>query len=73
LIDFAYGITKGIGLLICGHAVQKNLSQRSRNTHIQQANDWLQKRKIKGFYNLSEDDSFARGVRAMLQVKMRLL
>lgn len=62
-------ITKGIGMLVCGHAVQNTLSQRARNTHFQSANDWLHKRKVKGFYNLVEDGSFARGIRSMLQVR----
>ncbi|KAI1301558.1 Solute carrier family 12 member 2 [Halotydeus destructor] len=67
LVDFAYSITKGIGMIVCGHAVQGTLSNRARNAIHAQGNEWLQKRKIKGFFNLVEEETFSRGVRSMFQ------
>ena len=45
-----------------------SLSERARNALIQEANHWLQKRKVKAFYNLAEEESLARGVKSMIQV-----
>lgn len=55
-------------MLICAHATPGPLSQRARNTLSQQATDWLQKRKVKAFYNLAEEESMSRSVRSMIQV-----
>lgn len=67
LVDFAYGMTRGLGLLICGHAVQGPISQRSRTAMTHSANDWLLRRKVKGFYGLVAEESFTSSIRAMIQ------
>jgi solute carrier family 12 sodium/potassium/chloride transporter 2 len=67
LVDFAYGLTRGSGLLICGHAVKLPLNMKNRNAMIQMTNEWLLKRKVKGFYSLVAEDSFSASVRAMIQ------
>ncbi|CAM6031305.1 unnamed protein product, partial [Sphagnum compactum] len=67
LVDFAYCIAKGIGLIVCGHVVSGPISQRVRNSLIQESNFWLLKRKIKGFYNLVEEETLAKGVKSMIQ------
>ncbi|XP_054160523.1 solute carrier family 12 member 1-like [Oppia nitens] len=67
IIDFSNTISKGIGLIICGHVVDGSLSQRARNALIQESNNYLQRRRIKGFYNLVEEESLAKGVDSMIQ------
>lgn len=70
LVDFAHSVTRGLGLLICGHAAQGPISQRARSAFTQKSNEWLLMRKVKGFYSLSEDVSFSRAVRSMIQVSI---
>ena len=45
-----------------------SLSLRARSALITEANHWLQKRKIKAFYNIVEEESLAKGVKSMIQV-----
>ena len=35
---------------------------------MQESNNWLLKRNVKAFYNLIEEESLTRGVKAMIQV-----
>ena len=67
LIDFAYGLTRGGGLLICGHAIKGPVTQKNRTSMAHMANEWLLRRKIKGFYSLVAEDTFAASVRSMIQ------
>ncbi|GIY74663.1 solute carrier family 12 member 2 [Caerostris extrusa] len=67
LVDFAYHITKKISLLICGHIVKESLTQRIRTAYSKQAYMFLQKRKIKAFYTLLENESFSEGARCLMQ------
>ncbi|CAG2166633.1 unnamed protein product, partial [Oppiella nova] len=66
LVDFANCISKGIGLLVFGHVIDGPISQRARNSLIQKSNQWLINRKVKGFYNLLEEESLAKGVKSMI-------
>lgn len=68
LADFAYSICKKLGLMICGHVVKGPFSQRFRVAQTKQAYHWLQKRKMKAFYSLVEEDVFSRGVRSLIQL-----
>ncbi|CAG2120795.1 unnamed protein product, partial [Medioppia subpectinata] len=67
IVDFANCISKGIGLIVCGHVVEGTMSQRSRNSLIDESNQWLLKRKVKGFYTLVEEESLSKGVKLMIQ------
>ncbi|XP_055947587.1 solute carrier family 12 member 3-like [Argiope bruennichi] len=67
LVDFANHITKKIGLLVCGHIVKESLTQRVRYSYLRRAEIFLQKRKIKAFYTLLENESFSEGARCLMQ------
>ncbi|XP_071039917.1 solute carrier family 12 member 2 [Parasteatoda tepidariorum] len=67
LTDFTHSITKKIGLLICAHIVKEPITQRMRNAYSRQAYGFLNKRKIKAFYTLIEDECFSRAARALIQ------
>ena len=47
---------------------QDTHSQKVRDAYSRQAYQFLNKRKIKSFYVLIENDSFSAGVRALIQV-----
>ncbi|XP_023217503.1 solute carrier family 12 member 2-like [Centruroides sculpturatus] len=68
LADFAYSICKKLGLVVCGHVVKGPMSQRYRVAQTKQAYNWFQKRKMKAFYSLIEEDVFSRGVRNLIQL-----
>lgn len=68
LIDFAYSITKKLSLMVCGHVIKGNLSQRLRMAYTKQAYQWLHKRKVKAFYNLVEEEVFSHAVKSLMQL-----
>merc|ERR1711963_288020 len=65
LVDFANLLTKKLSLLICGHvitdpgSVQLSLLKESTQT-------WLNDKKIKGFYTVTESNSFEEGAKSCL-------
>jgi len=65
LVDFANLLTKKLSLLICGHvitdpgSVQLSLLKESTQT-------WLNDKKIKGFYTVTENNSFEEGGKSCL-------
>lgn len=67
LVDFAYSITKGIGLMVCAHAVSTVLTEKARQSLSSQAQHYLLGRKIKAFYASGEDSSYSRVARSMFQ------
>lgn len=67
LVDFTYHITKKISLLVCGHVIKDQLTQRLRTAYSKQAYQFLHKRKIKAFYTLVESESFSQGARCLMQ------
>lgn len=67
LIDLANLITKHHSLLIIGDIVEHKLSNRCRNEMINEAQKWLDVRKIKAFYNLVDNVNFENGVRSLIQ------
>lgn len=67
LIDFANLITKHHSLLVVGDVVQHKLSHRSRSELIQNAQKWLEARKVKAFYNVVDNIDFENGVRCLIQ------
>lgn len=67
LVDFAYSITKGIGLLVCAQAATTPLTEKARQSLTMHANQYLVNQKVKAFFALGEDDSLSRVARSMLQ------
>lgn len=67
LIDLANVLTKNLSLLICGHVIKGQSTQRQRVFYQRQAREWFNERKIKGFYTIVDDDDFESGARAMMQ------
>merc|ERR1719466_298382 len=65
LVDFANLITKKLSLLICGHVISEpgsvHLSTLKESTQA-----WLTDRKIKGFYTVTESNSFEEGAKSCL-------
>lgn len=70
LIDFAYCITNGQNLLLCGHVIPHKTSVmataliRKLNNHF---TNWLFERKIKAFYCAVANESLRAGVQYLLQ------
>lgn len=67
LIDLAHLITKNHSLLIVGDIISHKISHRSRTELVQEAQKWLDCRKIKAFYNLIDNVDFENGVRSLIQ------
>ncbi|XP_013401253.1 solute carrier family 12 member 1 [Lingula anatina] len=67
LIDFASDITKGIGLMVCGHYIKGDVSQVS-NIKTAAVHNWLHKRKAKAFYNFVAASDFRTGIQSLLEV-----
>ncbi|KAG5681039.1 hypothetical protein PVAND_010505 [Polypedilum vanderplanki] len=67
LIDLAHSITKHHSLLIVGDIVNGKLSHRRRKEKYEDAQKWLEARKIKAFYNLIDNVVFEDGVRSLIQ------
>lgn len=67
LIDLGNLITKNHSLLIVGDAIATKLSHRARTELVNEAQKWLDARKIKAFYNLVDNVDFENGVRSLIQ------
>lgn len=67
LVDLANLLTKNLSLLICGHVIKGQSSQRQRIFYQRQSREWFDERKIKGFYTIVDDDDFEDGARALMQ------
>lgn len=67
LIDLGNLITKNHSLLIAGDIVPHKLSYRARTELTNEAQKWLDARKIKAFYNLVDNTEFENGVRSLIQ------
>jgi solute carrier family 12 (sodium/potassium/chloride transporter), member 2 len=67
LIDLGNLITKHHSLLIVGDIVEHKLSNRARTELFNEAQKWLDARKIKAFYNLVDSSDFENGVRSLIQ------
>ncbi|VDK47182.1 unnamed protein product [Cylicostephanus goldi] len=71
LIDFAYNITKGSSLMICGYVVPYNPSERVYSVMRKlerQLSEWLRKRHVKAFYTAVANVSLRAGAQSLLQV-----
>lgn len=68
LVDFAYLLTKKLSLMICGEVRKPPLSYRSRNAAVAKAYRCFEKRKVKSFYGLVENESFSQGVFSLIQL-----
>ncbi|OZC12082.1 K-Cl cotransporter [Onchocerca flexuosa] len=71
LVDFAYNITKGSSLMICGFVVPYEPCDRVfallRKLDVQM-NEWLRKRHVKSFYVSVASPSLRTGAQTLLQV-----
>lgn len=67
LIDFANLLTKNFSLMICGHIVHGNVTQRERLSLQRITTNWMQKHKIKGFYTIVDGETFDIGSRSLIQ------
>ncbi|XP_065334078.1 bumetanide-sensitive sodium-(potassium)-chloride cotransporter isoform X1 [Cloeon dipterum] len=67
LVDFAWLISKNLSLMICGHILKGPVPQRARHALGSNAQDWLRKHHIKGFYSMIEDSSFENGAKSLMQ------
>jgi solute carrier family 12 sodium/potassium/chloride transporter 2 len=68
LISLANEITKHRGMLIVCDIVNNNLIYEIRVKTIELWNNWLNKKKIKGFYTLLNSDSISEGSKMLIQV-----
>lgn len=67
LVHFANLITKGLSLLVCGHVVLGNHSQREHESLTRKGNRWLNTQKIKGFFNIASELDLESGCRSLMQ------
>ncbi|XP_076332083.1 solute carrier family 12 member 2-like [Tachypleus tridentatus] len=68
LVDFAYSITRKVGLLVCGHVLKGPITLPLRKAMIDHNYRWLEKRKTKGFYNVIESSNLTEGTKSLLQL-----
>uniref|UniRef100_A0A914X9Q7 Solute carrier family 12 member 2 n=1 Tax=Plectus sambesii TaxID=2011161 RepID=A0A914X9Q7_9BILA len=71
LVDFAYNITKGRSLMVCGHIVPYDVSDRvffclSKLEKL--FTKWLENRKVKAFYNPIANATLSSGTDILLQM-----
>ena len=67
LVNFGFLLTKKLSLLVCGHVMKTQISQKYRNYLLRKSNDWCRKHKVKAFYSLVDDSDFETGSRALMQ------
>ncbi|CRK92474.1 CLUMA_CG006045, isoform C [Clunio marinus] len=67
LISFGHLITKKLSLLVCGHVVKQQMTQKYRNYMMRKSNEFFRRHKLKAFYCLVDDDDFETGSRALMQ------
>lgn len=67
LVNFGYLLTKKLSLLVSGHVMKTQISQKYRNYLLRKSNDWCRKHKVKAFYTLVDDNDFETGARALMQ------
>lgn len=67
LVDFAYSLSKQVGLMICGHVIQDHISHSVRSLLSDFNYKWLNDRKVKTFYCNIENESISKGVSSLIQ------
>jgi solute carrier family 12 sodium/potassium/chloride transporter 2 len=67
LVTFGYLLTKKLSLLVCGHIMRTQISQKYRNYLLRRSNDFFKRHKVKAFYSLVDDNDFETGARALMQ------
>lgn len=67
LVNFGYLLTKKLSLLVSGHVMKTQISQKHRNYLLRKSNDWCRRHKVKAFYSLVDDNDFETGSRALMQ------
>lgn len=67
LVNFGFLLTKKLSLLLCGHVMKTQITQKYRNYLLRKSNDWCRRHKVKGFYALVDDNDFETGCRALMQ------
>lgn len=68
LVDFASLLVKNISLMVCGHVIREECGQNLRNNLNSQAYKWLKENKKKGFYSLTQNESFERGCKSIMEI-----
>ncbi|CAG0912314.1 unnamed protein product [Notodromas monacha] len=68
LVDFANLITKQMSLLVCGNVIPEGTALSARTNLVRQSRAWLNKHKIRSFYQHVEDDSFEHGAKVLIQL-----
>lgn len=54
-------------MLVVGHVMKQQISQKYRNFLLKKSNEWCKRHKVKAFYSLVDDNDFESGSRALLQ------
>lgn len=67
LVNFGYLLTKKLSLLVSGHVMKQQISQKYRNYLMKKSNEWCKRHKVKAFYSLVDDNDFESGSRALMQ------
>lgn len=67
LVNFGFLLTKKLSLLVCGHVMKMQMSQKHRNYLLRKSNEWCRRHKVKAFYGLVDDSDFETGSRALMQ------
>lgn len=67
LVNFGYLLTKKLSLLVSGHVMKQQISQKYRNYLMKKSNEWCKRHKVKSFYSLVDDNDFESGSRALMQ------
>lgn len=60
-------MTKKLSMLVVGHVMKQQISQKYRNFLMRKSNEWCKRHKVKAFYSLVDDNDFESGSRALMQ------
>ncbi|XP_042225259.1 bumetanide-sensitive sodium-(potassium)-chloride cotransporter-like isoform X3 [Homarus americanus] len=66
LLHFAYSITKNMSLLVVGHCLKDQQSQRERSSLVSEASEWLSQHKVRAFYALADGPSMELAARTLM-------
>ncbi|CAG0914745.1 unnamed protein product [Notodromas monacha] len=68
LIDFANMITKHMSLMVVGQVIKGPVKQSVKNHYMRKAQAWFTRHKIRGFFNVIDEEDFEKGANALIQL-----
>ncbi|XP_056022591.1 solute carrier family 12 member 3-like isoform X2 [Ostrea edulis] len=67
LVDFVYGLTHKISLMVCGNIIVGSQTDNLKHLRPKEAYHWLHNRRVKGFYSVTTAENFRTGAQSLMQ------